>query len=69
MSVKKYRKMAWLVTIMLLTAGCGAAEKPAVNKVEFIIAKNRHGPTTTVEAMWNGDYTLFTNLETIRNDM
>lgn len=44
-------------------------EKPAVNKVEFIVAKNRHGPTTTVEAMWNGDYTLFSNLETIRNDM
>ena len=31
MSVKKYRKMAWLVTIMLLTAGCGAAEKPVEN--------------------------------------
>lgn len=44
-------------------------EKPAVNKVEFIVAKNRHGPTTTVEAMWNGDYTLFSNLETLRNDM
>lgn len=45
------------------------AEKPAVNKVEFIVSKNRHGPTTTVEAMWNGDYTLFSNLETLRNDM
>ncbi|MCM1544503.1 MAG: replicative DNA helicase [Ruminococcus sp.] len=44
-------------------------EKPAVNKVEFIVSKNRHGPTTTVEAMWNGDYTLFSNLETLRNDM
>lgn len=44
-------------------------EKPAINKVEFIVAKNRHGPTTTVEAMWNGDYTLFSNLETLRNDM
>ncbi|MDD6527503.1 MAG: replicative DNA helicase, partial [Oscillospiraceae bacterium] len=27
--------------------------KPTVNKVEFIVSKNRHGPTTTVEAMWN----------------
>ncbi|MCM1363839.1 MAG: replicative DNA helicase [Faecalibacterium sp.] len=45
------------------------AEKPSVNKVEFIVSKNRHGPTTTVEAMWNGDYTLFSNLETLRNDM
>ncbi|MGN1419082.1 MAG: replicative DNA helicase [Acutalibacteraceae bacterium] len=44
-------------------------EKPAVNKVEFIIAKNRHGPTTTVEAMWNGDYTLFSDMEKIHNDM
>ena len=44
-------------------------KKPSINKVEFIVAKNRHGPTTTVEAMWNGDYTLFSNLETLRNDM
>lgn len=45
------------------------AEKPPVNEAEFIIAKNRHGPTTTVKVAWNGDYTLFSNLETIRNDM
>ena len=44
-------------------------ERPAVNEAEFIIAKNRHGPTTTVKVAWNGDYTMFTNLETIRNDM
>ncbi len=44
-------------------------ERPAVNEAEFIIAKNRHGPTTTVKVAWNGDYTLFSNLETIRNDM
>ncbi len=43
--------------------------RPAINEAEFIIAKNRHGPTTTVKVAWNGDYTLFTNLETIRNDM
>ncbi len=43
--------------------------RPAVNEAEFIIAKNRHGPTTTVKVAWNGDYTLFSNLETIRNDM
>ena len=43
--------------------------KPTVNKVEFIISKNRHGPTTTVEAMWNGDYTMFSNLEKLHNDM
>lgn len=44
-------------------------DRPAVNEAEFIIAKNRHGPTTTVKVAWNGDYTLFSNLETIRNDM
>lgn len=44
-------------------------ERPAVNEAEFIIAKNRHGPTTTVKVAWNGDYTMFSNLETIRNDM
>lgn len=43
--------------------------KPNVNEVELIIAKNRHGPTTTVKAMWNGDYTLFSDLENIHNDM
>lgn len=43
--------------------------RPAINEAEFIIAKNRHGPTTTVKVAWNGDYTLFSNLETIRNDM
>lgn len=44
-------------------------ERSPINKAEFIISKNRHGPTTTVEVAWNGDYTLFSNLEQIRNDM
>ncbi len=44
-------------------------DRPAINEAEFIISKNRHGPTTTVKVAWNGDYTMFTNLETIRNDM
>lgn len=44
-------------------------ERPKVNEVELIVSKNRHGPTTTVKAMWNGDYTLFSNLETLHNDM
>ena len=44
-------------------------EKPAINEAEFIIAKNRHGPTNTVKVAWNSDYTLFSNLETMRNDM
>ena len=49
--------------------GADDVEKPSVNEAEFIISKNRHGPTTTVKVAWNGDYTLFSNLETIRNDM
>lgn len=44
-------------------------DKPAINEAEFIISKNRHGPTNTVKVAWNGDYTLFSNLETMRNDM
>lgn len=44
-------------------------DKPAINEAEFIIAKNRHGPTTSIKVAWNGDYTLFSNLEQIRNDM
>ena len=39
-----------------------------VNKVEIIIAKNRHGPTQTVECMWNGDYTLFSNMDSFRDE-
>lgn len=49
--------------------GDDPAERPSVNEAEFIISKNRHGPTTTVKVAWNGDYTLFSNLEQIRNDM
>ena len=39
------------------------------NKVEVIVAKNRHGRTDTVEMVWDGDYTLFMSLEKLRNDM
>lgn len=31
MSTKKIRKIAWLAVVMLLTAGCGAVEKPVKN--------------------------------------
>ncbi|MCQ2463312.1 MAG: replicative DNA helicase [Clostridia bacterium] len=46
-----------------------ADEEQSVNKCQLIIAKNRHGPTTDVDIAWNPDYTMFSNLETIRNDM
>lgn len=35
---------------------------------ECIIAKNRHGETGTVKLVWNGEFTLFRNLEGYRND-
>lgn len=39
------------------------------NKVEVIVAKNRHGSTDTVEMIWDADHTLFMSMEKIRNDM
>ncbi len=39
------------------------------NKAEIIVAKNRHGPTDTVEMVWDADHTMFMGLEKIRNDM
>ena len=38
-----------------------------VNKVEIIVAKNRHGPTDTVELAWNPDFTMFSTLERNRD--
>lgn len=35
---------------------------------ECIISKNRHGETGTVKLVWNGEFTLFRNLEGYRND-
>ena len=45
------------------------AEEVDMSQADVDVAKNRHGPTTTVKVAWNGDYTMFSNLETIRNDM
>lgn len=45
------------------------AQSEEANKVEVIVAKNRHGPTDTVEMVWDADHTLFMSLEKIRNDM
>ena len=44
-------------------------EVTPINEAELIIAKNRHGPTNTVKVAWNGDFTMFTNLETLHNDL
>lgn len=38
-------------------------EDREVDKVEIIVAKNRHGPTGTIELGWNSEFTLFTALD------
>ncbi len=38
------------------------------NIAECIIAKNRHGETSTVKLAWDGTYTRFDNLELYRNE-
>ena len=38
-------------------------------ETDLIIAKNRHGPTDDVKLIYNKDYTLFTSMEKLRNDM
>lgn len=43
-------------------------EQVDVNKVEVIVAKNRHGETGTVEFAWDGEHTLFIPLEKNYND-
>lgn len=39
------------------------------DQTDLIVAKNRHGPTDDVHLIFNKDYTLFTSMEKIRNDM
>ncbi|MGN0575827.1 MAG: DnaB-like helicase C-terminal domain-containing protein, partial [Ruminococcus sp.] len=36
-------------------------ESPRKNISECIVAKNRHGETGTVELIWDGQYTRFSN--------
>ncbi len=38
------------------------------NIAECIVAKNRHGETSTVELAWDGQYTRFSNLEIYRDE-
>ena len=39
------------------------APRQDVNIAEVIVAKNRHGETGTVEFAWDGEHTLFVQLE------
>ena len=43
-----------------------ACENP--NVAECIVAKNRHGETSTIDLAWDGQYTKFSNLEIYRNE-
>ena len=38
------------------------------NVSECIIAKNRHGETSTVKLIWNGEFTLFRNYDGLREE-
>jgi len=38
-------------------------DEDAINKVEIIVAKNRHGPTGTVEMVWDAEHTQFVGIE------
>ena len=44
-----------------------APTAPVANEVEVIVAKNRHGPTKTVDFIWDADHTLFMGVEKIQN--
>lgn len=44
-------------------------ENTIIGETDLIVAKNRHGPTEDVKLVYNENYTLFTSLEKIRNDM
>lgn len=44
-------------------------DEELINKAEIIVAKNRHGPTDTVEMIWDADHTLFVQMEKLRNDI
>lgn len=43
-------------------------ERNDLNTVEIIVAKNRHGPTQTVELAWNSEFTLFTSIDRRNED-
>ncbi len=43
-------------------------EQVDVNKAEVIVAKNRHGETGTVEFAFDGEHTLFVQLERVHDD-
>ncbi len=45
------------------------AESPTANIAEVIVGKNRHGSTETVKVAWNPEFTMFSTLERIKDDI
>ena len=43
--------------------------EPQANTSEIIVAKNRHGDVRTVPVAWSGEFTQFTTVDPIRNDV
>lgn len=56
------------IVLFLFCEGYYDKESENRNVAECIVAKNRHGETGKVELGWNGEYTLFSNLERYRNE-
>ncbi len=44
-------------------------KQDGANIAEIIVAKNRHGSTETVKLAWNPEFTLFSTLERIKDDI
>ena len=44
-------------------------ESPTANIAEVIVGKNRHGSTETVKVAWNPEFTMFSTLERIKDDI
>ena len=38
------------------------------NKAQVLVVKNRHGSTGDVDLNWTKEFTLFSSLETVRNE-
>lgn len=48
--------------------GGEATEDLDLNAAEVIVAKNRHGATTSIPVHWQGEYMRFTSLERVRHE-
>ncbi len=49
--------------------GVEEEKQDGANIAEIIVAKNRHGSTDTVKLAWNPEFTMFSTLERIKDDI